>query len=123
MTHMDECMRCHHRYVVYNDPRLNHAHRCKPEWEAVSEVDLRFLCAEWSLVYAEDTETAAEQWAEQYDRNSDYSIVSGRRPHVVYVRSVADEDFIGPTWAECYSVEGEAVPTYSAYKVQHPKGV
>lgn len=109
-------------------------HVCPPEWELLQEDELkslgrgpasgRFYPPEWVLVYGTDEEHACEKWAERYDQNGDYTIVSGRHgAEIVYIRKVADEDFIGPTPAQRWSVSGESVPQYSAEReeVKHER--
>lgn len=101
---------------VFDDIRCV-VHKCPPEWELISEDECTYNHGwrppEWTLVYAYDEEEAAEKWAEEYDCNGDYTIVGGS-PAVVYTRKVADENFIGPTFARRWSVSGESRLHYSA---------
>lgn len=98
------------------------AHQCPPEWEIVMEDDLRLgrnpsgrvYPPQWVLAYGREEEDAIEKWAERYDQGGDYTIVSSQQAYIVYIRKVADEDFIGPTLAQRWSVAGESVPRYSA---------
>jgi len=57
-------------------------------------------------VYAHDAEEAAEQYAKQSDEEGDYDIVGGS-PRVVTVVGTDGQELR-------FSVEGEAVPSYSA---------
>lgn len=91
-------------------------HHCPPRWECrpewYSDDD------DWSAVYAIDSETAAEEFAEQYDCDGgDYTIVSNkmRGDVIIFVRKPGDDVF------EWWSIEAEAVPTYRATKIDDPE--
>lgn len=62
-------------------------------------------------MYAGDAESAATDWAEEYDRNGEYDILRRNGGEVpVFVR---DEDGV----VTCWNVYGESVPSYSAREV------
>lgn len=65
--------------------------------------------------YAHDAQAAAEKWAERYDSDGDYTIVSGDAP-TVYVKKVGEPD---DTQLK-FVVHGESVPQYSAYQRDTP---
>lgn len=85
-------------------------HRCPPVWEARPEWD----CDDyWTEVHAVDAESAAEKFAEIYDRDGgEYSIVSGRfRDCIIQVRKPGEDQI------DRYSIDAEAVPTYYGRKL------
>lgn len=86
-------------------------HRCPPQWlvwcpdYGQNELDAR-------TVYARDSEQAATKWAEQSDRDGDYSIVGGSSVTAHVRRS----DVAGAPVEVC-TVMGDSVPQYHAQKV------
>jgi hypothetical protein len=65
--------------------------------------------AEWTTVWGKDPESIVEAWAERYDSNGDYTIVSGS-PQEVWIRDARDDDVKITKW----EVTGESVPEYHA---------
>lgn len=64
----------------------------------------------WSDVYAQDAEAAAEKFAEDSDSDGDYTIVR-RGSGDVWVRDCENN-------VTCWSIEAESVPTYNATEVK-----
>lgn len=105
-----KCPRCR-EYGFLDTGILRHV--CKPAWEcrpAWHDDD----DGAWEIVHATDAETAAEKYAEQYDRDGgDYAIIGGRMRDeaVIQVRKPDAETF------EQWAIRAEAIPTYYATKV------
>ena len=82
-------------------------HRCHPRWQ----VQHAEHGDAWSEVFAMDEEHAVEKWAEWYEEaNGDYSMLDGR-VETVRVRATEDDPW------QTFEVSGEAVPQYSATRV------
>lgn len=80
-------------------------HACSPIWEA------RLFGAgddEWMDVHADDAETAAEKFCEQYDSGGDYDIIRCGSAEVE-VRKPGDAE------ASLWDISAESVPEYHAY--------
>jgi len=84
-----------------------HTHTCPPVWRVYAE---DIYGDEYVEVMALDAEQAAEKWAERYDCEGDYTIVSGSE-QTVTVTDVHGED------SKKLIVEGEGVPQYTAREV------
>ena len=85
----------------------NMNHVCKPRWECRGEwLD----DSDWEDIHAYDAETAAEKYAERYDREGgEYTIVSSRHSDWIILVRKPGEDDIG-RWV----IKAETVPQYRA---------
>ena len=89
------------------------AHVCPPQWsvwnpDQEEEEDAR-------VFFADDPETAAEEWGEKDDSDSaDYDIVKGK-PAIVSVRRYPPEEGVAPLK---FRVQGEYDPRYWAEPVE-----
>ncbi len=91
-------------------------HTCPPAWTLWSPDQGEDSPEDGRTAYGYTPEAAVEKWAEELDHGGDYAIVSGDIPEVL-VRALNDE---GP--GTVYVVSGEAVPSYTARKVNPKQG-
>ena len=108
MSSFGEYKRC----TICSRYDFENTHRCAPIWECQMEGD----GDDWSTVHATDSEEAAERFAERYDQDGEYWIISGRHSGDVVVLVRKDEDSEIRRW----TIEAEAVPTYRAYEADPP---
>jgi hypothetical protein len=86
-------------------------HTCSPVWEA------RLFGAgddEWLDVRADDAETAAEKFCDQYDSGGDYDIIRSGSAEVE-VRKPGEEAIT------LWDISAESVPEYHAYPRRTPQ--
>jgi len=92
-------------------------HRCPPEWECWCE-DYGQKREDARKVRAHNADSAAEAWAAYEDTNSaEYNIAGGSAVTVYVVQSDAETG----TKPRRFNVEGEAVPSYTAYEQGDPE--
>ncbi len=63
-------------------------HKCSPKWEATIP---EYYGDEWVEVYAFDEESAAENMAERYNSNGDYSLMNGNEITVLVKKPGGEE--------------------------------
>lgn len=99
---MPFCKTCHGHYFFNN-------HVCPPTWQCWSEdEDPETLEITENLVYAYDSEAAAEAYASQYDN----SYGEGPSNQTIFVRKLSSDEIEKFTMSFEYSV------TYSAHKAK-----
>lgn len=64
------------------------------------------------LIEAVDAEAAAEAFADERDRDGDYTCVAGTPVTVLVHQKDAAGDYVGPV--KSFTVTGESIPSYSA---------
>lgn len=96
--------------------RFGTQHRCSPIWEA------RLFGAgddEWYEIHADDAETAAEKFCNQYDSGGDYDIIRCGSAEVEVRKP-------GEGAITLWDISAESVPEYHAYErkavSQSPQG-
>lgn len=92
--------------------RIMGEHACKPIWECQPEWHKE--PEDWTAVHATDAEAAAEKYAERYDQDGEYNIVSGNLRSDVIIRTRKPGGDVFERWA----IEAETVPTYRATKLE-----
>ena len=97
---MEKCAKCG-EYMVF--PK---SHSCKPIWEV--QIEEYHGDEYWSEVRAYDEEGAVEEFAERYDQDGEYSIVSGHYEPEIKVRKPGAKEY------KIFNVYGESVSKYYA---------
>ncbi len=107
------CPKCNNYKGAYR-PDL---HECPPRWQVrCPEYDGEEDFENSRKFYAHDAQAAVEAWADRYDSDGDYAIVSGDTP-TVYVKMAGEPDDTQQAFVVC----GESVPQYSAQPVKGKK--
>jgi len=82
------------------------AHKCAPIWEV--RMHRTRWEEDWTETHADDAEGAAAKFAEDYDRNGEYGIVSSGSAEVEVRKPGEDAMTI-------YDISAESVPQYTAH--------
>ena len=117
MGQFDKCTVCGHW-------GFTGSHKCPPKWrcrERDIELEQKFAGSpsdyEWVDVHANDPETAATEFAEDFDRDNEYSVAGDGNDLIVEVRKVGTT---GSDSALFFKVNGSMDPTYTAASYDLP---